>query len=445
MSAKFQSLRGTKDILPEESGLWQYVEDTATELFRRFGYQEIRTPIFERTELFVRSIGSDTDIVTKEMYTFSDKKGRSLTLRPEGTAPVVRAYLQNQLYKKEEILKLYYKGPFFRYERPQAGRERQFYQFGVEVLGGMNAAIDAEVIYLGDSILKNLGLKNFKLLLSSVGCFKCRPVYQKVILSALKKYYSKLCSDCKRRYKTNPLRILDCKNSTCKKYLKKIPALTKYLCNSCKTHLEETEELLKLLKINYKISPHLVRGLDYYTQVTFEFVYPPLGAQSTLIGGGRYNRLVKDLGGPSVPACGFAGGFERIILALKDKKISEGIDVVVVPVPATPARQDLAGGKKTAGKGDKCFKKAFQLLQKIRTSGISADMDYRGGSVKSQFRKADKLNAGYVVIIGEDEINKGIVKLKNMKTGKEENIKLSEDAKKSKPPTLGEIFKNKLK
>lgn len=406
MDTKFQSLRGTKDILPEESGRWQYVEDTAVALFRKFGYREIRTPIFERTELFVRSIGSDTDIVTKEMYTFDDKKGRSLTLRPEGTAPVVRAYLQNQLYKQDEILKLYYKGPFFRYERPQAGRERQFYQFGVEVLGGMNAAIDAEVIYLANSILKNLGVKNFKLLLGSVGCFKCRPKYEKVILSSLKKNLSSLCGDCKQRYKKNPFRILDCKNKTCRKYIEKIPPLSKCLCDECKNLLKETEKLLKLLRVEYKVSPYLVRGLDYYTQVTFEFVCPSLGAQSTLIGGGRYNRLVKDLGGPSVPACGFAGGMERIILALKDKKISDGIDVAVIPV------------------GQKCFDKAFKLLQEIRTAGISADMDYRGGSIKSQFRKADKLNAKYVVIIGEDELKKGTAKLKDMKKGIEKEIKL---------------------
>ena len=409
MNPKFQSLRGTTDILPEESRIWRYVEDKVTDIFKRFGYQEIRTPIFEMTELFVRSIGSSTDIVNKEMYTFTDKKGRSLTLRPEGTAPVVRAYLQNQLYQKDEVLKLYYKGPFFRYERPQAGRERQFHQFGVEVLGAMNPAVDAEIMYLGYLILKSLGLNKFELLLGSVGCHKCRPSYEKVITSTLKEFYSELCEDCKRRYKENPLRMLDCKNETCRKYLKKVPSFTEHLCDYCKDYLEKVEELLKLLEVPYEISPNLVRGLDYYTQTTFEFIYPHLGAQATLIGGGRYNHLVEELGGEDVQACGFAGGMERIIAALKNEKIelpiSDNLDVFVVHI------------------GRECFKSAFQLLQKIRTEGISADMDYRESSLKSQFRRADRFKTRYVIVIGEDELKKGTVKLKNMKTGDEENIK----------------------
>lgn len=418
---KYQSLRGTKDILPQEVGLWQYAEAEISKIFKNFGYCEIRTPIFEMTELFVRSIGSTTDIVNKEMYTFPDRKGRSLTLRPEGTAPVVRAYLQNQLYQKDEILKLFYKGPFFRYERPQAGRERQFHQFGVEVLGSANPAVDAEIIYLGNFILKSLGLSDFELLLGSVGCSTCRPEYEKLIVSALKADKSKLCEDCKQRYKKNPLRILDCKNENCKKSLSGIPPFSKSLCSDCKKYLDETEEYLKLLKVNYKISPYLVRGLDYYTGITFEFVCSGLGAQSTVIGGGRYNRLVKDFGGPSVPACGFAGGMERIITALKNEgkklPVSEGLSVFVIPVPATTT---------TAGRGEDCFQTAFQLLQKIRDAGMSADMDYRGGSIKSQFRKADKAKACFVIVIGEDEMKKGMVKLKDMKTSKEENIKISD-------------------
>ncbi len=412
MAMKYQSLRGTKDILPEDIGLWQYVEGKVSEIFKNFGYREIRTPIFEMTELFVRSIGSATDIVNKEMYTFPDRKGRSLTLRPEGTAPVVRAYLQNQLYQKDEILKLYYKGPFFRYERPQAGRERQFHQFGVEVLGASSAAIDAEIIYLGYFILKSLGVDNFELLLGSVGCSDCRPEYEKLIVSTLKDDNSKLCEDCQKRYKTNPLRMLDCKNENCKKYLKKIPPFSKSLCDECKKYLNETEENLKLLKVPYTISPHLVRGLDYYTRTTFEFVYSGLGAQSTVIGGGRYDKLVEEFGGPSVPACGFAGGMERLISVLQNEKkipsVSEGLDVFIIPI------------------SDNCFKTAFKLLQGIRREGISADMDYRNGSLKSQFRKADKLKTCYVIVIGEDEIKKDIVKLKDMKTGSEENIKIKD-------------------
>lgn len=412
MSSKYQSLRGTKDILPEESSFWRYVEEKATDIFKRFGYSEIRTPIFEMTALFVRSIGSSTDIVNKEMYTFTDKKGRSLTLRPEGTAPVVRAYLQNQLYKQDEVWKLFYKGPFFRYERPQAGRERQFHQFGVEVLGAMSPAIDAEIIYLGYSVLKDLGLKNFELLLGSVGCFDCRPVYEKMVLSSLKGDLAKLCSDCKIRHKKNSLRILDCKNINCKKYLKKIAPFIEHLCSSCKEHLKETEKLLKLLKVRYKVSPHLVRGLDYYTHTTFEFVCPSFGAQATLIGGGRYNRLVEEMGGKSVPACGFAGGFERIITALKNEgrklPVPDNLDVFVIPL------------------GVGCFSKAFQLLHRIRDEGISADMDYRGNSLRSQLRRADKLKVSYVIILGENEVKKGIAKLKDMKTGEEEDIKFND-------------------
>jgi len=408
---KYQSLRGTNDILPEESKYWRYVEEKVADIFSVFGYQEIRTPIFEMTELFVRSIGQTTDIVNKEMYTFPDKKGRSITLRPEGTAPVVRACLQNQLYQKDEILKLYYKGPFFRYERPQAGRERQFHQFGVEVFGSMNPSIDAEIIYLGNFILKTLGLKNFEILLGSVGCPVCRPKYEKAITSALKECCSELCEDCKIRYNKNPLRILDCKNEDCRKYIDKIPPLSEYLCGDCKKHLEAVEKLLTLLELDYKLSPYLVRGLDYYTHTTFEFVYPSLAAQATLIGGGRYNNLVKEFGGQHVPACGFAGGMERIITALKNegRKPSQldALDIFIIPV------------------GDNCFKTAFKLLQEIRAEGIPSDMDYRQSSFKSQMRRADKLQVLYTIIIGEDELSDAVVKLKEMRTGNEENIKLS--------------------
>ncbi|MDD5455095.1 MAG: histidine--tRNA ligase, partial [Candidatus Ratteibacteria bacterium] len=319
-------------------------------------------------------------------------------------------YLQNQLYQKDEILKLYYKGPFFRYERPQAGRERQFHQFGVEGFGSMNPAIDAEIIYLGNFILKTLGLKNFEILLGNVGCPVCRPKYEKLITSTLKEYCSQLCEDCKIRYSKNPLRMLDCKNENCRKYIKKIPPLSEYLCDDCRKHLKGIEELLTLLEIDYKVSPHLVRGLDYYTHTTFEFVYPSLAAQATLIGGGRYNNLVKEFGGPSIPACGFAGGMERIIAALKNegKKLSQvsGLDVFIIPI------------------GSNCFKAAFKLLQEIRAEGISSDMDYRESSSKSQMRRADKLQVLYTIIIGEDELGDGVVKLKEMKTGDEKNIKL---------------------
>ncbi|HIE43637.1 MAG TPA: histidine--tRNA ligase [Candidatus Omnitrophica bacterium] len=407
---EFQSLRGTRDILPPESRFWSYIEERTIQILERFGYRQIRTPIFERTELFVRSIGSSTDIVSKEMYTFTDKKGRSLTLRPEGTAPVVRAYLQKQLHKREEISKLYYMGPFFRYERPQAGRERQFHQIGVEALGEKSPAIDAEIIYLGYVMLRSLNLENFRLLLGSVGCPVCRPKYEEVITFSLQGDYPNLCTDCKRRYETNPLRILDCKNENCRKFFKKLPLLEEFLCRDCRNYLEKIQEFLTLLKLQYEITPHLVRGLDYYTHTTFEFIHPELGAQSTLIGGGRYNHLVEQLGGISVPACGFAAGLERIVVALrkegKYEEIPDAIKVIVITL------------------GEESFRDGFSLLQSIRAAGIGADMDYRGKSVKSNLRRANKLQIPYTIIIGREESEDGIVKLKNMETGREENIEL---------------------
>ena len=405
---KFQSLRGTKDILPPDNKFSEYIEKKAEEIFHYFNYKEIRTPIFERTELFTRSIGPTTEVVNKQMYTFTDRKGRSLTLRPEGTAPVVRAYLQNQLYKKEDIIKFYYKGPFFRYERPQGGREGQFHQIGVEVIGGDHPAIDAEIIWLGHLFLKSLNLEKFQLLLGSVGCQKCRPLYEGMITSILKKDYSKLCDDCRRRYNTNPLRILDCKNEKCKAYFKRVPSFTEYLCEGCSGYFKETGEFLNKLKIKYNIHSHLVRGLDYYTHNTFEFIYPDLAAQSTLIGGGRYNELVEQLGGASIPACGFAAGVERIMGALemegKHPHFQDTVDVMIITI------------------GEEPFKEGFILLQRIREAGISADMDYCKGSLRSQFRRADKMKVSLVVVIGENEAKKKIVKLKNMNTGNEESI-----------------------
>jgi len=405
----FKSLRGTKDILPPDSQLWKYIEKGAEELFERFGYQQVRTPIFEQTELFVRSIGDSTDIVNKEMYTFKDRKGRSITLRPDGTTPVVRTYLENQLHRNEEVRKFYYIGPFFRYERPQAGRERQFHQVGVEILGGASPLIDAEIIYLGDLFLKNLGLQSIKLLLSSVGCRKCRAQYKEKITTALSDYFSNLCADCQQRYRKNPLRILDCKKQQCEEYFAKIPSFLDNVCKNCQDFLQQVQTYLAEVRVDYKLSPHLVRGLDYYTGTTFEFISSELGAKSTLLGGGRYDNLVEELGGPSTPACGFAAGIERIIIALQQEKKAPSFEPKLKVMLLTT--------------GSEVLKDGFSLLQKMREVGIASDMDYRGTSLKSQLRRANKLQAPYVLILGEEEQKGKFLRLKNMRTGEEEKIK----------------------
>ncbi|MDD4179866.1 MAG: histidine--tRNA ligase [Candidatus Margulisbacteria bacterium] len=405
---KYTAPRGTKDILPDDSSIWQVVENVCRAVFGLYNYQEIRTPIFEPTELFARSIGDSTDIVKKEMYTFADRKGRSLTLRPEATAAVVRAGLENNLISTDNLTKLYYIGPMFRYERPQAGRQRQFNQAGIEAFGSNDPLLDAEVIQMAVKLFETLGLKELEVDVNSVGCKKCRPVY----LEALKKYFQEnikhMCEDCKARFETNPLRILDCKEEPCQKYIAKAPAMVDHLDPECKDHFEKVVGWLGGLGVKFKINDRLVRGLDYYTKTAFEVVSKRLGAQNAVCGGGRYDDLVEELGGKPTPAIGFAIGLERLIEVLKSENKQQGmghrIDLFIATI------------------GDEARKVGFDLLTKARISGVRADTDYLGKSLKAQMKAADRLKAHYVYIIGEEELKKKSAMLKNMETADQKEV-----------------------
>jgi len=402
--------KGTQDILPKDISKWYYVENKIREVLIKYGYQEIRTPIFEYTELFVRGVGDSSDIVTKEMFTFLDRKGRSLTLRPEGTAAVVRSYLENKMSRVYPVLKLFYLGPMFRCEKPQAGRFRQFHQFGIEVIGTKAPEVDAEVIIASIEVYKKLGLKNLKIMINSVGCKKCRAIYVQKLKESLKDKMDFLCSECKDRYNKNPLRILDCKKDSCQKVIKKMPTINEYLCQDCRQHFTEVKSYLDSLGIKYFIEPRLVRGLDYYTKTTFEIISGELGAQDAIGGGGRYDDLIEELGGDSTPAVGFAAGIERIIMVMNQQNIEwpkdKGLDIFIVKVKET--NKDMA----------------FKLLQKVRDAGLSADMDYSSKSLKSQMRLAHKIGAKYTLIVGEEELAKNMVTLRNMQTKEQKEVEM---------------------
>ena len=402
--------KGTQDILPDDAPKWYYIENKIRGILTKYGYQEIRTPAFEYTELFIRGIGESTDIVTKEMFTFPDRKGRSLTLRPEGTAPVVRAYLENKMDRASQVVKLFYIGPMFRCEKPQAGRFRQFNQFGIEVIGSKSPAVDAEVMVAVLEIYKKLGLENLEVLINSVGCKNCRSVYVQKLKEFIKDKKNFLCSECINRYKKNPLRVLDCKKDNCQKIIKEAPTIIEYLCQECMQHFTEVKSYLDDLKIKYHINPQLVRGLDYYTKTAFEIVSGELGAQNAIGGGGRYDDLVEELGGKPTPAVGFAAGIERMIIAINQQRIewpkNKELDVFIAKI--SEKNTDIA----------------FKLLQKIRNAGLSADMDYYAKSLKSQMRLAHKIGARYTIIIGEKELSKNMVTLRNMKTKEQKEVNL---------------------
>lgn len=402
--------RGTKDILPSQSPVWRYVENKIQDICARFGYEEIRTPIFEHTELFKRGIGEGTDVVDKEMYTFLDKGGKSITLRPENTAAAVRAYLQNKLYAESNLTKLFYIGSMFRHDRPQAGRMREFHQFGVEAIGENNPALDAEVIILAVKFLENLGLKDLNLSLNSVGCPVCRPNYQQKLKNFFSDKLDDLCDDCKKRYDTKPLRLLDCKVDGDKEFMKDAPKMEDSLCDDCKNHFESVKAHLDAVGIKYNIDSRLVRGLDYYTKTAFEIKYPPLGAQSAVAGGGRYDGLVEEIGGNPTPAVGFAAGLERVLLALESQNL--------LPKQDTKTEVFVV----TLGEDSKI--PAFKLLQTLRENGIKAAMDYAGRSMKAQMKQANKCAAPYVVIIGEDEVTNNTVQLKNMNNSEQETVSI---------------------
>ena len=400
--------RGTKDILPDTVAQWTYVENVIRDICARYGYREIRTPIFEHTELFLRGIGETTDVVEKEMYTFTDRGERSLTLRPENTASVVRSYLQNKLYAAEALVKLFYIGSMFRYDRPQAGRYREFHQFGIEALGEADAAVDAEIIVLAVEFLRALGLKELKLHLNSVGCPKCRPVYREKLQSFFRPHLAELCGDCRSRFERNPLRLLDCKHEHCHALAAGAPRITDCLCEECRTHFEAVQSYLTAVDVPFELDANLVRGLDYYTKTAFEVKYTPLGAQSAVAGGGRYDGLVEEVGGPPTPGIGFAVGLERVLLALEKQGLlpseHDAVDVFVVAL------------------GDAAKLSAFKLMQEVRAAKLSAAMDFAGRSMKAQMKQANKKNARFVAILGEDEVREGIVALKDMKTSEQKKV-----------------------
>lgn len=405
---KIESPRGTDDLLPKETRVWQYIENEIRKLCETYFYKEIRTPIFEHTEVFQRGVGETTDIVQKEMYTFLDKGDRSITLRPEGTAGVARAYIENKLYGEvNQPIKVYYNGPMFRYERQQEGRRRQFHQFGLEVLGSEDPAIDAEVIALAMSIYNRLGLKSTKLVINSLGDPETRTKHREALIEHFTPHKDELCDDCQTRLAQNPLRVLDCKVDMEHPAMESAPSILDYLNEQSKQYFEKVKQYLDAMGIPYEVDPNLVRGLDYYYHTTFEImsVAEGFGAQSTLLGGGRYDGLIEQFGGPRTPGVGFALGMERLILALEHEKIElpidDRLDVYVVTI------------------GDEVDTDAVRLLYQLRNEGFTVDKDYQQRGVKAQFKAANRLHAKYVVIIGEEEKNRGIVKLRAMEDREE--------------------------
>lgn len=410
MALVTKAIKGTKDVLPKEVHKNQYIEATALDIAEKFGYKEIRTPMFEHTELFQRGVGDTTDVVQKEMYTFDDKGGRSITLRPEGTAGAVRSYLENGLCNEALPQKVCYVGPCFRYEKPQAGRLREFHQFGVECFGTASPLADAELISLGKSIFDTLEVKDISLEINSIGCPTCRAEYHK----ALKEYFSsrkdELCDTCRDRLDRNPMRILDCKSPVCSEIAKDAPVVTDYLCEECDKHFKKVQEYLKAMNIEYTINPKIVRGLDYYTKTVFEFISNSIGAQGTVAGGGRYDGLVDELGGQKTPSLGFAMGLERIMLLM---------DAQNAPFPDASA-PDLF----VVALGDKATLKAVEIVKDMRAEGFTALMDLNQRSVRAQMKYADKLGAKFNIVIGDNEVENGTAKLKNMNTGEETDIAL---------------------
>lgn len=404
--------KGTKDVLPQDSFKWQYIEKKARETASLFGAKEIRTPTFEHTEVFARGVGDTTDIVNKEMYTFTDKGDRSITLKPEGTAGVVRSFVENGMQNLPLPVKLYYLTQCFRYERPQAGRLREFHQFGIEFLGSDTPDMDAEVITLAKTFIDSLNIKNYTLYINSIGCKDCRKAYHDALREYLKQNYDSLCPLCKDRYEKNPLRILDCKNEDCKRIVENAPSILDYICPDCKAHFEKVKQLLSLCGVDYKIDDKIVRGLDYYVRTVFEFVSNNIGAQGTICGGGRYDGLIEQLGGGKVPGIGFAVGIERLLLLMENCNV-EIVNTDKVKVYLAPM-------------GDDALSQAFKICSCLRAQGISCDLDHMQRGIKSQFKYADKIGAEYVGVIGSDELSNGVVKIKKMATGEEELVKIED-------------------
>ena len=400
--------KGTKDTMPRDSYKVQYIEKEFSELCRLYGFREVRTPMFESTELFNRGVGETTDIVQKEMYTFEDLGHRSITLKPEGTSPAVRAFIESHDYAEMQPTKYYYDTPCFRYERPQAGRLREFHQFGVENFGTPDMMADAEVIALASDFIKKIGIEDVELRINSVGCRECRPVYRKALQDYLRPYYEDLSDISKDRFEANPMRIIDSKDITDQRIAKDAPYMLDYLCDDCKAAFEALKTNLDAMGISYVVDPRIVRGLDYYTKTAFEFVTTKIGAQGTVCGGGRYDHLVEEIGGPSIPGVGFGLGKERLLILIEQNDI-------IVDDPNVP---DIS----VSFIGDKARLYALDLVHKLRACGVSAIIDTLNRNLKGQMKYANKLNARYSVVIGENEIEKGIVTLKNMNSGEQKEI-----------------------
>lgn len=399
-------------MLPSEAYKWHYVEETARKTAHSFGFKEIRTPVFEHTELFLRGVGETTDIVNKEMYTFEDKGGRSITLRPEGTAGVARSFIENGLAQNGLPLKTYYIASVFRYEKPQNGRLREHHQFGTEMFGSELPKADVEVISLAYTFLKNAGLKDIALNINSIGCKTCRAEFNKALKEYIGANLENMCATCKSRFDKNPLRILDCKEERCKVITAQAPRIIDYLCDDCKAHFEEVQKGLTALDIPFTVNPGIVRGLDYYTRTVFEFISTDIGAQGTVCGGGRYNHLIEEVGGKPTPAVGFGLGLERLLLVLENtgnmKAVEKGIDVYVAPL------------------GDRAQGVSQSICQALRASGLSAETDLMGRSLKAQMKYADKIGAHYVAILGDDELDNQVATVKNMVEGQSKQVSIDD-------------------
>ncbi len=406
--------KGTMDVVPENSFKWQFIEDKIREITKEFGISEIRTPVFEHTELFQRGVGDTTDVVEKEMYTFNDKGDRSITLRPEGTSGAVRLFIEHGLFNNPMPIKTFYLTSCYRYEKPQAGRLREFHQFGVEYFGTQNPSADAEMMQLPMLLYRRLGLKGLTLNINSIGCPKCRKAYNEKLREYLSGHYDELCDTCKSRYERNPMRILDCKSPVCKQIAKGAPLLIDNICQECEAHFEQVKKYLEAVGMDYEIDPYIVRGLDYYTKTVFEITAQNKNSNNTICGGGRYDGLVEELGGNATPACGFALGMERLLLTMEE----QGIEI-----PDTSNVKIFVGSM-----GEQSSMFAHRLVQELRSIGVSAERDHMDRSVKAQLKYANKIRAEYVIVLGDDEIESGKVKLKNMAKGEEITVDATAEA-----------------
>ena len=404
--------KGTKDMLPDQAYKWHYVEGKFADICRKYGFREIRTPMFEHTEVFARGIGDTTDVVQKEMYTFNDHAGRSITLKPEGTSGVVRAFIEHKQYAEVQPTKYYYDTDCFRYEKPQSGRLRHFHQFGIEVFGTSDMIADAEVICLANDFLTELGVNETELRINSVGCPECRSKYREELKDFLRPRYEELCGTCKDRFERNPMRILDCKSEICQEIVKDAPRMLDYLCDDCRGAFEELKANLTAMGIDFTVDPNIVRGLDYYTKTAFEFVTTKIGAQGTVCGGGRYDHLIEELGGPPIPGVGFGLGIERLLMVMEASGAyfppDEGVEVFIAVM------------------GDRAKAFGLKLCREMRQKGIVAEMDTLARNIKGQFKYADRLHAKYTLIIGDNEIEKGVVSVKDMANSSQKEVRIED-------------------